>query len=531
MSKGNLRKAIAAALLVGTTSFGLTVDLPQAEAAQKYKSLYEEYQAAQQAEKESIAEENKKLVDISTPIDEAAQGTTNGDGPSDFLNRIRSIINSSHTGATRGDYSRFLTRPTRSGQLENNNSGTPYADGDVVTVYKAEQYNDDVSDTYVDAPPPEVVEGKYNFNWQGTPIAQSLYALGSIAHKGVIVNGNLTDKVYARLDNVTVKEALDFLSRAFNFNWMMEGNNIIVSSDDKMLQSVVLNVSYADKDKLKEEFKSMGIDDSKIYVNSESGTVSITATPYQIAEAKKRIRQIDKPVAQCLLAAQLIEISHGKNLNLGLTYTMPSYSHTGAETGGENTLTGKWLPKFSFGATLQAERALSKGKVISRPIVLSRNGEKAKIMFGDKVPIMSSTSTSTSTNVTVTYQDVGTTLEVTPVINMETQDISLKINAEVSNISGYVTQGQTRAPQVNTRTIDTTTHVKSGQSLVIGGLMSVTDLDNLSGIPGLMNLPILGELFKFHHRSKTYAEVYIMLTPFIMDPSLDAKAIARKVEY
>lgn len=530
MSKGNLRKAIATALLVGTTSFGLTVDLPQAEAAQKYKSLYEEYQATQQSERDSIAAENKRMVEITTPIDEAAQGTTNGDGPSDFLNRIRSIISSSRSGSTKGDYSRFLNRSSNAGQVDNNSSA-PVANSDVVTVYKAEQYNDDVSDTYVPEPQPEVAEGTYNFNWQGTPIAQSLYALGSIAHKGVIVNGNLTDKVYARLENVTVNEALDFLSRAFNFNWMMEGNNIIVSSDDKMLQSVVFNVSYADKDKLKEEFKSMGIDDSKIYVNSESGTLSITATPYQIAEARKRIKQIDRPVAQCLLAAQLIEISHGKNLNLGLTYTMPSYSHTGAETGGENTLTGKWLPKFSFGATLQAERALSKGKVISRPIVLSRNGEKAKIMFGDKVPIMSTTSTSTSTNVTVTYQDVGTTLEVTPVINMETQDISLKINAEVSNISGYVTQGQTRAPQVNTRTIDTTTHVKSGQSLVIGGLMSVTDLDNLSGIPGLMNLPILGELFKFHHRSKTYAEVYIMLTPFIMDPSLDAKAIARKVEY
>ena len=525
LNKGNLRKAIAAAMLVGTTSFVLNVDLPQAEAAQKYKSLYEEYQAAQQAEMDAIAKENKKIVDITTPIDEAAQGTSNGDGPSDFLNRIRSIINASHTSSSKGDYSRFLNKPSNAPRnLESNG-------GEVVSVYKAETHNDDVSNTYVDAPPPEVVEGTYNFNWQGTPIAQSLYALGSIAHKGVIVNGNLTDKVYARLDNVTVKEALDFLSRAFNFNWMMEGNNIIVSSDDKMLQSMVFNVSYADKEKLKEEFKSMGIDDSKIYVNSESGTVSITATPYQIAEAKKRIKQIDRPVSQCLLAAQLIEINHGKNLNLGLTYTMPSYSHTGTETGGENTLTGKWLPKFSFGATLQAERALSKGKVISRPIVLSRNGEKAKIMFGDKVPVMSTTSTSTSTNVTVTYQDIGTALEVTPVINTETQDISLKINAEVSNISGYVTQGSTRAPQVNTRTINTTTHVKSGQSLVIGGLMSVTDLDNLSGIPGLMNLPILGELFKFHHRSKTYAEVYIMLTPFIMDSSLDVKEITRKVEY
>ena len=85
--------------------------------------------------------------------------------------------------------------------------------------------------------------------------------------------------------------------------------------------------------------------------------------------------------------------------------------------------------------------------------------------------------------------------------------------------------------RINSRTADTNVRMRNGETLVIGGLMSVTDLDNLSGIPGLMNLPILGELFKFHNRSKTYGEVYIMLTPFIMDDSIDAREVARKVEY
>ena len=518
LSNGKLKKAVVGALMGGLVFGGIAGDLPRSEA--KSTSLYEEYQASQKSKNEDVVRQNKTLAEADNVVEEAA-GEVPGNGPSDFLNRIRNIISSAKIPENK--YSRFLVKAKE--YIEQN----PDLE-ELVSVYDPEQAGGALEPNESQYKPP-IGEGRYSFNWQGTPIAQSLYALGSIAHKGIVVNGAINDKVYAKLDKVTVDEALDYLARAFNLNWMVEGNNIIITVNDKMLQSAVMEVEYADKDKMKQEFMSLGIDDKNIYVNSESGTISITGTPYQISEAKKRVKLIDKPVLQCLLAAQLIEITHGKNLNLGLTYQLPTYTHTGDENATSESLHGPWLPKLTFGATLQAERALSKGKVISRPIVLSRNGEPAKVKFGDQVPIMSTTSTATSTNVSVDYKDVGTNLEVTPVINAKSGDISLKISAEVSNIVQYVTQGSTRAPQIATRQINTVAHVKNGQSLVIGGLMSVTDLDNLSGIPGLMNLPILGELFKFHNRSKSYAEVYIMLTPFIMDDGIDAREVARKVEY
>lgn len=529
LSSGKLEKAVIAALVGGMTFLGTACDFPKAEA--RSMSLYEEYQAQENKKKdahEEVVRRNKAQAEVDTVAEETA-GEVKGDSPSDFLNRIRTILGTSRP--TGNKYSRFLVKPAVpnvSDEYQDYRDPSDPTRGDVVSVYEPEPAD---SEPRPYTAPPSIGEGRYSFSWVGTPIAQSLYALGTIAHKGIIVNGAINDKVYAKLDNVTVNEALDYLARAFNLNWMVENNNIIVSVNDKMLQSAVMEVSYADKDKIKEEFKSLGIGEQNIYVNSEAGTISITGTPYQISEAKKRVKMIDKPVLQCLLACQLIEITHGKNLNLGLTYQLPSYTHTGNETGTSASLKGPWLPKLTFGATLQAERALSKGKVISRPIVLSRNGEPAKVKFGDQVPVMSTTSTSTSTSVTVEYKDVGTNLEVTPVINAKSGDISLKISAEVSNIVQYVQQGSTRAPQIATRQVNTVAHVKNGQSLIIGGLMSVTDLDNLSGIPGLMNLPILGELFKFHNRSKTYAEVYIMLTPFIMDDNIDAREVARKVEY
>ena len=104
------------------------------------------------------------------------------------------------------------------------------------------------------ATPPQLKEGRYNFDWQGTPIAQSLYAVAKIAHKDVVVNGDLEGKVFISLHNVTCNQAMDYLSNAFNFNWMVDDNAIVVSTSELMLQSQVFKIHHAvDMDKIKEE--------------------------------------------------------------------------------------------------------------------------------------------------------------------------------------------------------------------------------------------------------------------------------------
>lgn len=158
------------------------------------------------------------------------------------------------------------------------------------------------------------------------------------------------------------------------------------------------------------------------------------------------------------------------------------------------------------------------------------NGQEGEVNFGDQVPILTSNTTAAATSITFEYKNVGTNLVITPAIDEITGTISMKIKAEISNITSWVSSGQNKAPQISTRKATTSAQLKSGQSFVIGGLMSVKDLDNLSGIPGLMNLPILGELFKFHTKSREYAEIYIMITPYIVGDNIDPKALLRKVD-
>ncbi len=373
----------------------------------------------------------------------------------------------------------------------------------------------------------------FTFDWQGTDLAPAIYAVARAAGRDIVVNGDLKGKVYMSMTDVTCARALDYLARAFNFNWDIDDvtEAILISTDDKMLTSQVFRVHYVDKTKLAGELKALGIDEDRIFANPETGTVSVTGTYYQVQAAARRIKALDAPVSQCLVVAQLIEIDHGKDLNLGMKYSLPTYSHTGTTTGKttNDSFLGNWLEKLTFSASAEANEELSKGKVIARPMVLATNGSEASVKFGDQVPIASTTATQASTQVSIEYKDVGTNLKIVPAIDEATGTITVKLDAEVSNITSWRTINGTQAPQISSRTASTSVRLHSGQSFVIGGLMSAQELDNLSGIPGLMHLPILGALFRFHSVSKTYGEVFIQITPYIISDNINPEEILRRV--
>jgi len=374
----------------------------------------------------------------------------------------------------------------------------------------------------------------FSFDWQNTPLPQTLYAISKVSGKQIVINGKLDGTVYTSLHGVTYSQALDYLANIFNFNWMPgDDGTILISTSDLMKQSKVFHIDYADKTKVKEEIKALGVDDKSIYVNDDYGTISVTGTPYQLAAVQRKLTAIDHPVQQCLIIAQLISVSHGSSLNLGMQYTLPTYSHTADSSGSSSSSAstngyGRFIDKLSFSMSSEASKAMSHGKVISRPMILVKNGQQADVYFGDSVPVLTSTTTTASTNITVEYKDIGTKLQVTPSI-LRGGEVNMDIHAEISNISKWTTQGSVSAPQISSRKANTVAHIRSGESMVIGGLMSVSDIDNLSGIPGLMDLPILGNLFKYHSKSKEYTEIFIMITPYIVTEGLDPQALLRKV--
>lgn len=118
--------------------------------------------------------------------------------------------------------------------------------------------------------------------------------------------------------------------------------------------------------------------------------------------------------------------------------------------------------------------------------------------MGDSVPIPQQNTADGSTNITFDYQDIGSTLNIKPTIDKASGIVSLDIDTQIKNITKYIEQGGMQAPQIASREANTIAHLKSGQTFVIGGLMSKEDFDTISGIPLLRKLPLLGKLFEYH---------------------------------
>ena len=162
------------------------------------------------------------------------------------------------------------------------------------------------------------------------------------------------------------------------------------------------------------------------------------------------------------------------------------------------------------------------GKVIARPTVSTLNGKEATINLSDRVPILKTSSSNSETTTTVEYQDVGVILKTTPRVNKDTNEVTMKIDASVSTITGRVESANVSAPQISQRQVTSEIRCENGETIIIGGLLKQEDINSITNIPLLSKLPILGKLFEFRNHNKKDTELVVMLTPVIQGQETDA---------
>lgn len=182
-----------------------------------------------------------------------------------------------------------------------------------------------------------------------------------------------------------------------------------------------------------------------------------------------------------------------------------SYSHVGA--GGH------------IASSISALERNGVAHVLAEPTVVAISGETAKFTAGGSIPVATNSSIDPTTNrctVTTQQQNYGVTLNFTPVVLSEGR-ISLHLATEVSEPDGTQYFQFACANQVGfrTRMNETTVELPSGGSIVSAGLIQQTSKQAISGIPGLINLPILGALFRSRDYQREESELMIVVTPYI----------------
>ena len=169
------------------------------------------------------------------------------------------------------------------------------------------------------------------------------------------------------------------------------------------------------------------------------------------------------------------------------------------------------------GVTLNLRREVGDFEILANPRVRARNKEKAKVLIGDKVPIVTTTSSQTGFVAdSVSYLDVGLKLEVEPTVYAN-DEVAIKLALEVGSLAGQIkTTSGTVAYQVSTRNASTALRLKDGETQVLAGLLRREERTSASRLPVAGDVPLLGRLFSSTLDDGNKTELVLAITPRIV---------------
>lgn len=271
----------------------------------------------------------------------------------------------------------------------------------------------------------------------------------------------------------------------------------------------------------------------RIMADEPNNAVLVLATPAEYDIIEEVLVKLDIQPLQVLIEATIIEIRLRDQLRFGLQYFIKSGGLGITDTGstvlsrGVNSLLQPNFPGFAFTladtdqarAILDTLSQLTEVKVVSSPQVMVLDNQPAKLHVGDQVPIITQSSISNVTDDSrtvnaVEYRDTGVTLEVTPRINASGL-VTLEIAQEVSDVVETDTSG-IDSPTIQQRQILSTVAIAGGQTVALGGLIRESSNDSRSGVPFLVDLPVVGPLFGDSAADLNRTELLVLLTPSVV---------------
>ncbi len=279
-----------------------------------------------------------------------------------------------------------------------------------------------------------------------------------------------------------------------------------------------------------------------------NNTLVVLATPQGQRLVAQALREIDHPPAQVLIDMVIAEVTLNDVLRYGVQYFFETGGILGIGNGpnggggqggfstGKSFNANGTFPGFNFilnkgdsaRFALDALDSVTDLKVVSAPSVVVLDNQSAHLQVGDEVPVITRQSTDVI-NVSaplvnsVEFKDTGVILDVTPRVS-STGMVTMEVKQEVSNVSTTASTGDL-TPTISKRVLESTVAARSGQTIVLGGLISDSRQEGNNGLPLLSSIPIVGDAFGSHETTTKRTELLVFLTPRVIDPDNGAKAV------
>ncbi len=373
-----------------------------------------------------------------------------------------------------------------------------------------------------------------------TPIMSIYRALGKAFGINILFDPNLKDlEIPIVLRDVTAQDALEILMRAAgHFYKVLDPQTIIIAADTpqnrRNYEDLVIQAFFLSNADVKDAMTTLRslIGAKQIAMNEQLNAIILRDTADKVKVAEKIIDTVDKAKAEVVVDVELLQLSTSKLRDLGVELSSNSITQSldlGSDSAKLHLSDIQYLNQNNWTLTIpnfiyNFVKNNTDAQLLAQPRLRISEGEKARLVIGDRVPIpVTSFNTANTVGgniVPITsfqYQDVGITINIEPRVH-HNREVTLKLTVEVSQVSGQVSggNGQASQPIIGTRTIESTIRLKDGETNFLAGLIRQDNSNTDSGVPGLSDIPIIGRLFSNNSTDNRRTDVILTLTPHIV---------------
>lgn len=282
----------------------------------------------------------------------------------------------------------------------------------------------------------------------------------------------------------------------------------------------------------------------RVVADDRNNALLIYASGHDYRRLVTALRQLDVSPVQVLIEASIVEVTLTDELRYGLQWYFKGGADGGGRTGigiltnSESGGIGPISPGFSYSifssggqirAVLNALAGKSLLNVLSSPSVMVQDNRTAFFQVGDQQPIQSATTVSDTGNLTtesIQYKDTGVELSVTPTVNAGDM-VSMTVDQSITDVGPI--DDATGQRSFMKRQVSSQVAVRSGETIVLGGLIRDNKSNTRSGIPLLHDIPLVGNLFGSTSVETTRTELLVMITPRVVRSEQDVRAVGAEI--
>lgn len=393
------------------------------------------------------------------------------------------------------------------------------------------------------------------------PVREVISGLARLSQHNLVMGDDVQGKVSLQVSGVTADQALDMVATACNLQvidhqgtWIINGRS---KTDAESHTAISIPLRYAKAADMQRSLQAL-LPEEHIRINEAANAVVVRGNPREITLARQLVSRLDYAYQQVKVEVEVVAVNRDHLKELGIdwdwmsltgkadytrnhyterTYRRDKNGQIIYDADGNPKMTTREIsawqvdsPKgygaiqfgraldghpysFFFQAKLNALVADGKAEILAKPNIMTTNGHEARILIGNKIPVLVEKTVNGESTTTTEYRDAGIQLLYTPRIN-EHNEITADIHAEVS--SPYLVP-EMRAYRIVTREANTRVRLQAGETLTIGGLIDREVMHTKRKVPFLGDIPLLGKLFQSDKRSVSEAEIVILIRAEVVE--------------